>query len=145
VNLIDNEILKFLGEVEDGISSKVSPKVSDSLEIVSEPGVHKLLGWEWIFEAYETGRGATVNTTAGSPTLQESLAKWFKGKGLAEKEAIGKSWNLSKRIHKEGTLLFKNPKTGFLTDFFNESKLNNLSNRIGISWKAEILNELKTI
>lgn len=145
MNQIDQEILKFLNEVKGGISGKVSSKVAASLEIKSEPGIYKLLGWEWIFKAYETGRGPTVNSAAGSPTLQESLVKWLQGKGHSLKEATGLSWNLSERIHEKGTLLFKNPKTGFLTDFFNESKLNNLSNRIGIVWKSEILNELKTI
>lgn len=144
MNLIEQEILKFLGEVEDGISSKVSPKVSSSLEIKSEPGVYRLFGWEWIFKAYETGRGKTVNSAAGSPTLQERLAKWLQGKGHSLKEATGLSWNLSKRIHEKGTKLFQDGgNKGFLTDFFNESKLNSLSNRIGITWKSEILNELK--
>ena len=142
---IDNEILKFLNEVKTGISGKVSPKVAASLEIESEPNIHKLLGWEWIFKAYETGRGKTINSGSGSPTLQQSLAKWLQGKGNSLKEAIGKSWFISKRIHKEGTKLFKNPKIGYLTNFFNESELNNLSNRIGIVWKSEILEEIKGI
>ena len=144
MNRIDNEILKFLGEVKDGISSKVSPKVSASLDIESEPGIYRLLGWEWIFKAYETGRGSTENSGAGSPTLQQSLEKWLQGKGHGLKEATGLSWFISKRIHEKGTLLFKNPNKGFLTDFFNESKLNNLADRIGITWKSEILEEIKT-
>ena len=144
MNRIDSEILKFLGEVKDGISSKVSPKVSASLDIESEPGIYRLLGWEWIFKAYETGRGPTENTTAGSPTLREKLEKWVTSKGITGNPK-GLAYIMARKIHEQGTKLFRDGgNKGFLTDFFNESKLNNLADRIGITWKSEILEEIKT-
>ncbi len=150
----DDIIIDWLEETKDDIISDAnrqgrnkSGKIGNSLEVISEGHTHRLFGWRFIGQAWEYGRGKTVNTTPTKPkTLRENLEDWVRGIGIPEKQVKGIAYIMARKIHREGTVLFRKGKgkgvTGILENNINEKRLQTLQQRIAFNYETEILKNL---
>ncbi len=139
--MLKNEVNKLFSDIKNDIVADANAKnknlnnkipkslhwtITDTEDIIRGD----FFGWEWITQAWETGRGRTINHTAGKITLQQKLIKWVEDRNLATgKKAIGLSWYISKKIHENGTKDFPT-KTGILFDNITTNRVNRFFNQI---------------
>lgn len=83
--------------------------------------------YRWI----EKGRGPTKNGNDGGPTLHDKIKDWITVKGITpdnprnlptEKVLDSFAWAITKKIHKEGTSIYKKGGTHILADTMDELK-----------------------
>jgi hypothetical protein len=101
------------------------------------------------FEFQEYGRGPTKNFASNSPTLKERIRVWIDQKPLnpidISKDSL--AFIISRKIHKEGTLLFKNraEKIGLeeIVKTHRERFRKQLIKRKRVDFSSEIIRSLK--
>jgi hypothetical protein len=84
----------------------------------------------YIFAA-EEGRGPSKNSEGG--VLFERILQWIDDKGLniPEKDKKGVAFAITKKIHEEGTRLYrKGTPSGVLSDILNETRINSIVEQI---------------
>ena len=99
-----------------------------------------LYGWKWILQAWEVGRGKTVNKSTGI-TLAEKLRTWVRLRGLASDEKGIKSiaYLIARKIHKSGTAQFRSGQaSGVISDVTIKDFENQVKNAYIRSVKTEI-------
>lgn len=113
-----------------GIRSKipnVTGKMSQSLGYRIDDDGLTIFSSEKYFTVLETGRGPTKEgSTAGSPTLRETILQWINNKGITptdiSKESL--SYLIARKIHEEGSLLYRQGgNSGVISDFINQQKI----------------------
>jgi hypothetical protein len=98
--------------------------------------------FEWIWQAWEYGRGKTrkPGATYGSgQTLREAMERYARKNNIVpEKEIKSFAWLASQKIHKEGTKLFRGQdsrfpgkkSSGTINDFIDDKAFNGLLNDV---------------
>lgn len=143
-----NLIIDYLEDVKKKIIAEAnsqgrnkSGKIGDSLEVTQNGNNYKLWGFRWIVEAWESGRGKTVNS--GDGALKRAITRWVENNNIKPRGNITQKsliYLITRSIHKSGTRLYKaGGHSGVLTNAINEQSLESLSNKIAISYESEIL------
>jgi hypothetical protein len=145
---VADNIVKNANEKDKNLQNKI-PKslVSEVVHSGNSTLNGRLYGWKWIVQAWETGRGATKNTTAGRPTLAEKLEKWVVLRGIetrSRSKIKSAAYAIARSIHRKGTKQWQTGQaTGIITDAITENDLNMLKNSYISSVKNEITALLK--
>ena len=108
--------------------------------------------------ALESGRGKTVNTAAGSPTLQQKVLTWLQSQSITPIAKQGKtktlkamtqvqlSWAIATSIHKNGTLLYQQGgKSGIISQVLYAGRIEAFVEVFGTKASKILLNEIKTL
>ena len=118
-----------------------SGKIGDSMEVTQEGDVHTLLGWKWIANAWENGRGKTVN--GGDGAVRRGVEKWVADNNITPRDNISTKsmiYLITRKIHEKGTQLhIQGGKSGVISNVINETRLNKLANDLAIEYSSEIL------
>ena len=141
------DIVTRANQKDQNVANKI-PK-SFKIDISVEKDVRKAVlytTFKWLFNAWEVGRGKSKSNK--KTDFEEKLARWIKRKGL---KISAKS--LRFLINKKGTLLhqgkdkrFTGKKTGTITDFVNQQKIDKFVKRFTDDIiKTEINPFLKTL
>lgn len=100
--------------------------------------------FQWIWEAWETGRGKTTSPGAkygSGKTLREAIEESARKNNIVPKKDIKRyAWFSSQKIHKKGTKLFQGQDSrwpgkkhsGTITDFIDDKSFNKLQDNIEI-------------
>jgi len=138
-------------------SDKVEKSFKQVFSYEGDVSKYQLLAWKFIVQAIETGRGKTVNGNSGGKTLWQSLESWVERENIKdknrvwanrEKEVKSLAYVISRKIHKLGntnSTQFITRPTGTITDFINEKNISELLRNMGISAKAQIIDEIKNL
>lgn len=122
--------------------------IANSLEVKVEGESHQLLGWRWINEAWESGRGPTENT-GGDGAVKRGVARWVSEQNITPRDDISiKSmiYLITRSIHEKGSLLFQQGgHSGVLSHSINEAALNRLSKEVLISYSSDVFKELQKL
>jgi hypothetical protein len=105
----------------------------------------KLYGWKWILQAWEVGRGPTVNPNSGGPTLAEKLERWVVLRGIEtgdRKKVMRAARAIAYFIHKRGT---KQYRTGQASGVISESYTQNDINELKISYIRSIKDDITAL
>jgi len=114
-----------------------------SMHVVMKPDGGTLYGRKF-FDTLEIGRGPTINPTPHHPTLFQRILAWMEAKGVYADDGnnISLAWAITKKIHKEGTLLFREHKnSGRIQDIYTSAvqrAIENISNRLLELAKTEV-------
>ena len=124
--LVEAILKNFAEETIDGIKSRIPNVTGQSAKSLG----YRIVGTELTifstdkyFTTLETGRGPTVNKTPGNPTLQQSIEQWIKDKPLQLNGITAKSLSyiISRKIHEEGSLLYRQGgKSGVISKSIND-------------------------
>lgn len=116
---------------------KVSGKSSRSIAIDELTPERLVIGGSEYIGVFEYGRGKTNNKGRGvSGSLRDKIKEWILAKGIKFEGMTVDSmaWAISKKIHKEGNLLFrsltKGQGSGVLSEALTEGMLINLQKQI---------------
>jgi len=130
-------------KVANSRGQNTSGKVGKSLRVEIDGDSGKLYGFEWIVQAWETGRGP------GKKPPRQNILKWIERKGIATgKDAESMSYAVMANIAKLGTQLYRgadsrfSKPTGTITDSIEKHKPK-LLNDLLISTRVPILNDIK--
>jgi len=146
------DIIQRANEKKQNVSNKI-PK-SFKVEVNRTPAILKgrLVAWEWVIPAWETGRGPTKK--GGDGALFRGIRRWLvaknikpKGKYKDENKALDSAaYVISQKIHKEGTALWNSRDSRFsgnrsmtISDFINDKNINTFIKQFSeLIVKAEI-------
>lgn len=153
---VQQQLLQNLG---DEIAKKLAANIPSAtgrtakkIHAVSEPFAVEVLGPSYIF-ALEYGRGPTKNTTPSNPTLFEAIKEWAMARGIISGESkseLGIVWGITKKIHNEGTKLFRSGvPSGVLTSVIDQINMNSLLKDLTAlqinEYSSEVIRELKKL
>lgn len=140
IDYLEDVSRKIVAEA-DAQGRNKSGKIGDSLEVKVDGNSHKLLGFRWIVEAWESGRGETVNS--GDGAVRRAITKWVADNNITPRDNISTKsliYLITRKIHEEGTALkIAGGHSGVLTKAITESSLESLANKIAISYESDIL------
>jgi len=124
---LEKFFLSLRDDVRQNIPS-VTGKTAAAIRINIGEKIGQLIGPAYL-PALEVGRGPTRNRTKGAPTLRENILIWIRAKGLATgKEAESLSYAISKKIHAEGTRLYRSGiNSGAISDVITEQRIQSFS------------------
>ena len=147
--LVEAILKNFAEETIAGIKSRIPNVTGQSAESLG----YRIVGTELTifstmkyFTTLETGRGPTVNSTAGNPTLQQSIEQWIKDKPLQLDGITAKSLSyiISRKIHEEGTLLYGG-KSGVISQSINDQVIKEkLTDVLTDKFRDYVINEFVT-
>ena len=130
LNLISKDIIQRANQKDQNVSGKVAESLNVDTIVDKDSIISTLSGFKWIVAAWETGRGPRKSKK--KTDFEEKLQKWIDRKGLDIKAS-----SLRYLINKEGTLLhqgkdnrFSGKRSGTISDFVNQKRLKQLSDRI---------------
>lgn len=115
-------------------------KTVQSIMTEMDGAYHGRLVGRKFFSALETGRARTKVTTPSNPTLQERILEWLIAKGITPtdgKSELSLSWAIARKIHKQGTKLFRE---GGRTDVYSNEipqTITNIQSRVMYYFKAQ--------
>lgn len=146
---------RFLNELAEKIKANIPNATGKSAESITvevkkidDPIFGKIEGYiygaNWIWNL-EFGRGPTKNSTPSTPTLRESILEWIKAKNIVsgDKEQLSLSYAISKKIHNEGTKLYRSgQQSGIISDVINDDVLSNFINEFADKTMITITNNV---
>lgn len=112
-SILSDELLDLQYRIAQNIihnGQEATGKTIESLDVKMDGAYHGTLVGRKFFSALETGRGQTMTLTPSTPTLQERIYEWLLAKGITAddgKSDLSLSWAIAKKIHKQGTKLFR--------------------------------------
>jgi len=155
--LLVNEILNKFGNtlverLKNDIKNKpltkygaanASGKLADSIRYeVDESGL-RIYGASYIYYL-EYGRGPTKNDGPG--TLRQRIRGWIDDKGI-NPDGISKdslAFVITRKIHREGTEIYKQGGSTLLRDIFNEQMITDLKSEIALSFQDAIVTQIRS-
>lgn len=155
--LLVNEILHKWGEaltakLKEDIKSKpitkfgavnASGKLYDSVSYeVDERGL-RILAFDYAY-FIEFGRGPT--RTNGTGELRPKIRQWIDDKGIVP-DGITKdslAFLITRKIHREGTEIFKQGGTTLLRDIFNDRLISDIQSDLALSFQDAIVSNIRS-
>ena len=152
-----NEILNKWGQVltaklKEDIKSKpitkygaanASGKLHDSVTYEVDDRGLRILAFDYAY-FIEFGRGAT--RANGSGELRPKIRQWIDDKGIVP-DGITKdslAYLITRKIHREGTEIFKQGGTTLLRDIFNDRLISDIESEIALSFQDAIIANIRS-
>lgn len=161
----DGSVQQFLDQIKDEIISNhtkagqdVTGKTIQSYEVVVGNGKGTLYAAPWVW-ALDQGRGPTKKAgSSGNETLWATIQQWMADKGinaipyerkngtLQDQNSANKSlaYVITKHIHENGTLAFRNGGTGVISDVITDARINDFIEKFTNEYLARATTELLT-